>query len=224
MLKIPAIGFLAVGLFFFLILFFFAKRLWLHDSYWVGGLCLLVGTAMFWFFFSFALRVFQSSPDPFWVALFQPMRNPYEWLDNPDTAMVCCVLPMVWAGMGPGCLIYLAALKGIAPDFYEAADIDGATFIDKILFLVIPILKPLLIIQFVGVFIASWQSTAYILAMTSGAHNTEVAGLHIFYKAYLYLKFGPATAMAWVLGFMLIGFTVDRLRILSRLEFKTTGN
>jgi hypothetical protein len=30
--------------------------------------------------------------------------------------------------------------------------------------------------------------------------------------------------MAWVLGFMLIGFTVDRLRILSRLEFKTTGN
>ena len=338
-LRIPAIGFIAIGLLCFMILFFFAKRLWIHDEYWMGAMLLFVGIAMFVFFYSFAnpilfgvrlpslgwlgLSVFgllnlgflarwaSRKPDRqwwlipcglavaaclrlggqqlwpllktggFWAAmefglgialllaagtyrgkyrqavfpfalglgvgalllfvfvsshavtktdycllsgLFQPMKNPFEWLDDPKTAMICCVLPMVWAGMGPGCLIYLAALKGIAPDFYEAADIDGATFIDKILFIVIPILKPLLIIQFVGVFIASWQSTAYILAMTSGAHNTEVAGLHIFYKAYLYLKFGPATAMAWVLGFMLIGFTVDRLRILSRLEFKTTGN
>lgn len=155
--------------------------------------------------------------------LMMTQPEPYRWLDDEATAMLCCVLPMVWAGMGPGCLIYLAALKGIAPDFYEAADIDGATFIDKILFIVIPILKPLLVINFVGVFIGAWKSSAFILAMTGGASNTEVAGLHIFYKAYLHLKFGPAAAMAWILGFMLIGFTVHQLRILSRLEFKTTG-
>lgn len=152
--------------------------------------------------------------------LFLPMRNPYLWLDDTETAMLCCVLPMVWAGMGPGCLIYLAALKGIADDFYEAADIDGATFIDKLLFVVIPMLKPLLIIQFVGVFIGSWASSSFILAMTGGAKATEVADLHIFYRAYLYLKFGSATAMAWMLGFLLIGFTVYQLQILSRLEFK----
>jgi len=223
-LKIPAIGFILIGLMFFLVLYFFAQRLWLHEVHWVAGICFLAGVGLFWFFTTFAFHVIKVSPEPFWVDLFLPMKDPYEWLDDPKTAMLCCVLPMVWAGMGPGCLIYLAALKGIAPDFYEAADIDGATFIDKILFVVIPILKPLLIIQFVGVFIASWQSTAFILAMTGGSKGTEVAGLHIFYKAYMYLKFGPATAMAWVLGFMLIGFTVDRLRILSRLEFKTTGN
>ena len=60
--------------------------------------------------------------------------------------------------------------------------------------------------------------------MTGGANETEVAELHIFYKAYLYLKFGPATAMAWVLGFMLIGFTVYQLQILSKLEFKATDS
>ncbi len=59
--------------------------------------------------------------------------------------------------------------------------------------------------------------------MTGGAANTEVAGLHIWFKAFTYLQFGPATAMAWMLGFMLIGFTVHQLRILSRMEFKTTG-
>ena len=42
-----------------------------------------------------------------------------------------------------------------------------------------------------------------------------------WYKAFSYLKFGPATAMAWMLGFMLIGFTVHQLRMLSRVEFRT---
>jgi ABC-type sugar transport system permease subunit len=50
-----------------------------------------------------------------------------------------------------------------------------------------------------------------------------VAGLHIWYKAFTFLKFGPATAMAWVLGFMLIGFTVYQIRLLARVEFRGGG-
>ncbi len=156
--------------------------------------------------------------------LFDCFTEPLDWLEDSGTAMLACVVPMVWAGMGPGCLIYLAALKGIPDDFYEAADIDGATFIDKILFVVFPILKPLILINFIGVFIGSWYgATGRILAMTAGGADTEVAGLYIFYKAFMFLKFGPATAAAWVLAFLLIGFTVHQLRILSRLEFRTTG-
>ena len=139
--------------------------------------------------------------------------------------MIACVVPMVWAGMGPGCLIYLAALKGIPENFYEAADIDGATFIDKILFVVIPTLKPLLIINFVGVFIGSWySSTTNILVMTGGdtVTNTETAGLNIWFKAFTFLNFGPATAAAWMLAFILIGFTVYQLQILSKVEFRTS--
>ncbi len=232
-MQIPAIGFLAIGLVLFGILFLFAKRLWLHEIRWVSALCFLAGVVLFAFFYRFASPILFPSgtsgtsltelPSLF-HRLFMTLPQPYRWLLDPDTAMFCCVLPIVWAGMGPGCLIYLAALKGVAPDFYEAADIDGATFIDKILFVVIPILKPLLIIQFIGVFIGAWMNSAFILAMTGGGSNTEVADLHIFYKAYMHLKFGPATAMAWILGFMLIGFTVYQLRILSRLEFKTTGD
>ena len=87
--------------------------------------------------------------------------------------------------------------------------------------MIFPLLKPLLTINFIGVFIASWNAEANILAMTGGASGTEVAGLHIFYKAFIFLKFGPATAMAWMLGVMLIGFTMYQLTLLSRMEFKT---
>ncbi len=59
--------------------------------------------------------------------------------------------------------------------------------------------------------------------MTAGgpAKQTTVLGLEIWYNAYVYLKYGYAVSMAWVLGSMLIGFTVLQLRILSRLEFRT---
>ncbi len=154
------------------------------------------------------------------TALFATLPEPVRWLDDSRTALFSCVLPMLWAGMGPGCLIYLAALKGIPDDLYEAADIDGASFTDKILFIIFPTLRPLLVINFVGVFIASWQAEANILAMTAGAARTEVAGLHIFYKAFIFLRLGPATAAAWMLATLLIGFTLYQLRILSRVEFR----
>jgi len=155
-----------------------------------------------------------------WSLLWTTLPEPVRWLDDSRTALFSCVLPMLWAGMGPGCLIYLAALKGIPDDLYEAADIDGASFTDKILFVIVPTLRPLLIINFVGVFIAAWQAEANVLAMTAGGAGTEVAGLHIFYKAFIFLRLGPATAAAWVLGCLLVGFTLYQLRILSRVEFR----
>lgn len=156
--------------------------------------------------------------------LLATLREPVRWLSQPETAMFACVLPLAWAGMGPGCLIYLAALKGIDEEAYEAAELDGAGFLDKILFIVIPRLKPLMMINFIGVFISAFfHAEANILAMTGGGADTNVAGLYIFQQAYIYLRFGPATAMAWLLGVMLIGFTLWQLRMLVRLEFKTTG-
>jgi multiple sugar transport system permease protein len=231
MLKIPAIGFIIVGALAAGVAFMFARRLCFYELYWPMVGFIVAGIILFFAFASLAGPILFPVSETFSQALAHIPSNlikvspePYNWLSDPDTSMVACVLPMVWAGMGPGCLIYLAALKGIPDDYYEAADIDGATFIDKILFVVCPTLKALIIINFVGAFIQSfYRATGNIMVMTGGGAGTETAGLHIWYKAFTYLKFGPATAMAWMLGFMLIGFTVHQLRILSRVEFRTTG-
>jgi multiple sugar transport system permease protein len=149
------------------------------------------------------------------------------WLAEPSTALVACILPGIWAGVGPGCLIYLAALKGIPDELYEAADLDGAGFWQKIRNVVVPNLKALLIINFVGAFAGAFHSQANILVMTGGGPYTpygatEVTSLLIYFNAFLYLRFGVATAMAWTLASMLVGFTVMQLKRLSRMEFKTT--
>jgi len=223
-MRIPAIGFIAVGALLAAVALSFAYRLLQHKSYLVAGIVAVAAALLFYTPTVLSRPIFAQEGVAWYKALFMTLPEPYRWLGDRSTAMFACVLPMAWAGMGPGCLIYLAALKGIAEDFYEAADLDGATFIDKIMFVVFPILKPLIIINFVGVFIGSWKAAGNILVMSGGAADTEVAGLHIFYKAYIHLLLGPATAMAWTLGLMLIGFTVYQLRILSRIEFRTTGD
>ncbi|MGB9586631.1 MAG: carbohydrate ABC transporter permease, partial [Armatimonadota bacterium] len=115
--------------------------------------------------------------------------------------------------------------KGVPEDVYEAADLDGAGVLQKIRHITIPYLRPLIIINFVGAFISAFRSFDFIFAMTGGGplRATHVAGLEIWYNAFLYLKFGYAVAMAWLLGALLVSFTVFQLRILSRLQFKTAG-
>lgn len=151
---------------------------------------------------------------------------PLRWLEDPKLAMFCIVFTGVWAGAGPGCLIYLAALKGVSEEQYEAAEIDGAGLLHKIRFITFPNLSALIIINFVGAFIGSFQAMQNIFVMTGGGPQeaTYTIGIDIWYNAFMYLKFGYATAMAWILGSLLIGFTVYQLRILKKVEFKAQGS
>ncbi len=179
------------------------------------------------------LFLWKSFYDPSAAGLLNKLLNifsfghisPQGWLKDPKWAMLAIVLPTVWAGMGAGSLLYLAALKTIPDDLYEAAEIDGANTWDKLWNVTIPTIRPLIIISFVGAFVAAFKTSGYILAMTGGgpAGSTMVLSLEIFYNAFLYLKFGTATAMAWLLGFILIGFTVYQMKRLSRMEFRATG-
>jgi multiple sugar transport system permease protein len=130
--------------------------------------------------------------------------------------------------MGPGCLIYLAALKTVPDELYEAADIDGAGIRRKIFNIALPSIRTLVAINFIGAVIGAVRgASAFVLAMTGGGpfgeHGgaTEVVGLKIFYTTFGQLQFGIGAAMAWVLGSMLIGFTVFQLQRLSRIEFRT---
>jgi len=151
-----------------------------------------------------------------------PVKEPLGWLSDQRLAMICVILPGIWAGTGAGCLIYLAALKGIPDAQYEAADVDGAGIIAKLWNVLIPNIKALIIISFVGAFIGAFHAAQNIFVMTAGgpANKTMTVGLDIWYNSFLFLQFGYATAEAWILGAMLIGFTLIQLQVLNKVEFK----
>ncbi len=161
------------------------------------------------------------------VTLFNPEFagipfEPIAWLEDSKWAMLSCVLPAIWASAGPGCLIYLAALKSVPDETYEAAEIDGANFFRKVWHVTLPALKPLIIINFAGAFITAAQSGGMILIMTYGSAETNVAELQIFKEAYTNLRFGTAIGMAWLLGIITLFFTICQMKRLSAMEFKVT--
>jgi len=149
--------------------------------------------------------------------------SPQTWLQDPAIAMLCVVVPLAWANLGPGCLIYLAALKGIPDELYEAADIDGAGAMAKIRLIVIPYLRPLIVINAVGAIIGGFKSGGVILAMTGGGPNlsTQVVGFEIWQRSFQYLEYGRGAAMAWILALLLMAFTAYQMRVLAKVEFRT---
>ncbi len=152
--------------------------------------------------------------------------EPLRWLQSPDLAMLCVVIPTVWASSGPGCIIYLAALKSVPLELYEAAEIDGAGIWHKIFYVVLPRLKYLIVIQFIAAVVGAFRGgEEFILVMTGGGpgSSTTILSLEIFFRTFMDLDFGIGTAMAWLMGALLIGFTAYQLKILSRAEFRAGG-
>lgn len=170
-----------------------------------------------------------------WMQLYDPQATgmlnqvlslfhvkPQQFLQDPKLVMLWVVLPSVWAGMGPGCIIYLAALVQVPTEYYEAADVDGAGMFSKLINITMPFLKPLLIINFVGACVGAMRSFESILIMTGGgpAEKSQVLGLTIFQNSFMYLRYGFATAMGWIMATLLIGFTMFQLRYLSKVQFR----
>lgn len=153
--------------------------------------------------------------------------EPMGWLTDPGMAMLCIIVPHVWAASGPGCILYLAALKSIPEDLYEAAEIDGASIWHKVCYIVLPRLKYLIVIQFIAAVIAAFRGGAeMILVMTGGGPMgaTTTLSLEIFFTTFMDLNYGKGTAMAWMLGALLIGFTAYQMKILSKAEFRTVDS
>ena len=170
-----------------------------------------------------------------WKLMFDPTENgilnqllmsvgchPRTWLLDPSMAMTCCILPGVWAGAGISSLIYIAALESLPRDYYEAAAIDGAGILARFRHITLPQLAPLMVINFVGAFIAAFQGMGSIFLLTFGGPGdaTQVVSLQIWKEAYNNLRFSTATTMAWFLGVALIAFTYLQIRLLRRVEFR----
>ena len=80
-------------------------------------------------------------------------------------------------------------------------------------------------INFIGAFIGTFQGMGNIFIMTGGGPNytTHVLALEIWQNAFLYLRFGVATAQAWILAATLIGAVVLQLRMLERMDWRRAG-
>ena len=124
------------------------------------------------------------------------------WITSPDYAIYTLVALAVWQ-FGSPMVIFLAGLKQIPQDVYDAAEVDGATPVRKFFSITLPLLTPIIFFNFVMQTIGAFQAftPAYIISGGQGgpADATLFYTLYLYEQAFTNFQMGYASAMAWVL-------------------------
>ena len=156
-----------------------------------------------------------------WMWLFQPeaglinatlarfgIQGP-RWLADPNTALTALWLMSLW-GLGRAALIYLAGLKGIPQQLYEAAAIDGAGAWQSFRHVTLPMLTPTIFFNLVLSIIGTFQTFTSAFVATNGGplDSTLFYVLYLYRKAFQEFQMGYASALAWVLFLIILVLTI----------------
>lgn len=122
------------------------------------------------------------------------------WISSPDHALMVLILLVIWQ-FGSPMIIFLAGLRQIPEDLYEAASVDGAGKFRKFLSITIPLLTPViffnLIMQMIGAFLVFTQ--AFVTTQGGPLDRTLFYALYLYERAFTNYEMGYASAMAWTL-------------------------
>ncbi len=131
------------------------------------------------------------------------------WLSDPKYAIFVICLLRVWQ-FGSAMVIFLAALKGVSKDLYEAAAIDGAGKWRQFFTITVPLITPVIFYNLVTQLCQAFQefNGPYIITQGGPRNSTTLVSLLIYNSAFKQYDMGMASAMAWVLFVILMVFTV----------------
>jgi multiple sugar transport system permease protein len=156
-----------------------------------------------------------------WIWVFQPefgvlntllryigIEGP-NWLFSRDWVIPSLIVMSLW-GAGGGIIIYLSGLQGIPTEIYEAASIDGASALRRLINITIPMMTPVLFLQLVLGFIGSFQvfTAAYVMTRGGPGNASLFYVLYIYRNAFEYLEMGYACALSWVLTIVIVAITL----------------
>ena len=134
------------------------------------------------------------------LALFHIIGQ--NWIAMPGTVLYTLIILQIWQ-FGSSMVIFLGGLKNISPDYYEAAEIDGAGKVSSFFYITLPLLTPMVFFNIVMTVINAFQAftSSYIISGGTGSpiDATLFYTLYLYIKAFRQFSMGYASAMAWVL-------------------------
>ena len=148
------------------------------------------------------------------------IANPPSWLSDQKTALLAVMIMIIWKGIGYYMITYLAGLRGIPKDQYEAATVDGANAWEKLIYVTVPNLRPVTFYASIMCIINSFQVFTPIYVMTKGGPGraTSVLVLKIYEDAFVNYKFGYASAEAMILFLLILVVTLIQFYHNKKLE------
>lgn len=172
-----------------------------------------VVAVLLWKFF------YEAGPDGVFNTLLGHVGlGPVPWLQDAGTAMPSLVLEATWAAAGGTIIIYLAALTGVSPELYEAAEIDGASVWGKVWHVTLPRLRGVLLVTFIVQIIGTAQVFLEPFLFTGGGPANATTTLLLLIYDYAFSDslggdYGAATALSLLLAAFLAVFSAVYLRL-----------
>lgn len=145
--------------------------------------------------------------------------DPISWTTSDWGVKIAISTMVFWRWVGYNTIIYLAGLQGIPRELYEAADIDGATVRQKIQYVTLPMLRPIVIFLVFTTTIGALQLfTEPLIFLGRGAREEGITiVLYLYREAFNNLAFGPASATAIVLFILIVIISAINVFISNRL-------
>jgi multiple sugar transport system permease protein len=132
------------------------------------------------------------------------------WISNPSYSLWTLVALSVWQ-FGSPMIVFLAGLRQIPADVYEAASIDGAGKVRQFLRITLPLLTPVIFFNAIIQTIDAFKSftPAFIISggMGNPVNSTLFYTLYLYQEAFGFFRMGYASALAWVLLLLISSFT-----------------
>jgi multiple sugar transport system permease protein len=152
------------------------------------------------------------------------------WTTDPNWIKPGIVLMSLWS-VGSTVIIYLAALRNVPNELYEASHIDGANGWQQFIYITVPMISGAIFFTLIANIISSLQISAEVYTMYFGNMQgmTAAASAGLFYNIYLFrqafefLRMGYASAMAWLLFVIILILTFIQLRLSKRWVYYEGG-
>ncbi|HEY9070334.1 MAG TPA: sugar ABC transporter permease [Candidatus Ozemobacteraceae bacterium] len=140
----------------------------------------------------------------------------HAWLIEPVWALPVIMAMDIWSSVGYYMVLFLAALKSVPPQLYEAAEVDGAGEWAQFRHITLPQIRGMALFIIVINTIRSWQVFPEIFTLTRGGPlgTTDTLVHRVYEAAFRYHEMGYASAMAWVLFAVIMALSLLQMRIL----------
>ena len=145
-------------------------------------------------------------------ALGLPQPN---WLMSTEFAMPAIIIFSIWESVGYQMVIFMAGLADIPTDFYEAAYLDGATKLQRIWYITLPLLRNSFIFVTVTSIVGAFQVFTQAFIMTQGGpiNATTTIAMLIYETGMKFLQMGYAAALSWLLFIVVFVFVIIQMQI-----------
>lgn len=136
----------------------------------------------------------------------QIINQPIDWLLEPHTAMGAVITANIWIGIPFNMMLILTGLTTVSEDLYESANLDGASWAQKLFYITIPMIKPAILSVLTLGFVYTFKVFDLVWVMTKGGPNssTELVSTYSYRLSFEQFQFSKGAAAANVLFVILL--------------------